>query len=124
MRVAFVRHVPPLEGDTVPARLDVVDKGDRYSVMVDLPGVSKEDLDVAVEGARVTVSGAARPAVATGDMPAQIKVLRAERRATRYARTLQLPAEIDGDAADARLENGVLTLSLPKRVHLTQVMVR
>ena len=124
MRVAFVRHVPSGEGDTVAARLDVVDKGDRFAVMVDLPGVSREDINIALEGARLSVSGATRAAVVNGDKPEQIKVLRAERRAKKYARTLQLPAEIDGDAADARLENGVLTLTLPKRAHLTQITVR
>jgi HSP20 family protein len=92
--------------------------------MVDLPGVSKEDINVAVEGARLSVSGATRAAVASHERPEQIKVLRAERRATRYARTLQLPAEVDGDAADARFENGVLTLTLPKRAPLTQITVR
>lgn len=123
MRVAFVRPDRSGEVATVPARLDVVDKGDRFSVLVDLPGVSKEDVHIDVEGARLTVSGATR--TAAGDSkPEQIKVLRSERRATKYARTLHLPAEVDGDAADARLENGVLTLTLPKRVALTQITVR
>jgi HSP20 family protein len=102
----------------------VVDKGDRFSVKVDLPGVSKEDINVAVEGARLSVSGARRPVAANGAAPEQIKVLRAERPATRYARTLQLPQEVDGNAADASFENGVLTLTLPKRVQLTQITVR
>jgi len=147
MRVAFVRHDPsgPVlagvrrpagvrpavasagqdhEVEAIPARLDVVDKGDRFSVKVDLPGVSKEDINVAVEGARLSVSGARRPVAANSAAPEQIKVLRAERPATRYARTLQLPQEVDGNAADASFENGVLTLTLPKRVQLTQITVR
>jgi HSP20 family protein len=42
------------------ARMDVVDKGDRYEVVVDLPGVKKEDIHVTVEGARVAIAADAR----------------------------------------------------------------
>jgi HSP20 family protein len=143
MRVAFVRHDPfgsvlagvvrpvfrPSRGTvtggdvaTIPARVDVVDKGDRFELKVDLPGVSRQDINVAVEGARVSVE--AKGAVATGAKPEQITILRAERGAAKYARTLQLPAEVDGDAAQAIFENGVLTLTLPKQVHVKQIVVR
>src|SRR5215468_8299144 len=101
MRVAFVRHDPfgsllagvlrpvgvraagvPNQGDgevvAIPARVDVVDKGDRFGVKVDLPGVTKEDINIAVEGAKVSVSATTRaPAEAEG-APKQI-FLRAER---------------------------------------------
>src|SRR5262245_16254887 len=119
MRVAFVRRVPygsllhPVahsnarSNGAVPARLDVVDKGDRFALQVDLPGLSKEDINVAVEGARVSVSGVAGNTTA-GGTPEQIKVLRAERPATSYARTVELPAEVDADKAQASFENGVL----------------
>src|SRR5256885_16035741 len=107
MRMAFIQRDPLgslLGGDArangsaneaIPARLDVVDKGDRFAVKVDLPGVNREDINVAVEGARVSVSGATRWAADDGTAPEQIRVLRAERHAVNYARTLQLPAEVD-----------------------------
>jgi len=135
MRVAFVQRAPygvPLRravpagtdaGAAAPARLDVVDKGDQFAVKVDLPGIRKEDISVAVEGARVSVSGKVRG----GDdaaAPEQITTRRAEGRATGYARTLELPAEVDADNAQASFENGVLTLTLPKRVHAAQIAVR
>jgi len=146
MRVAFVRHDPfgsvlakvlrsagaraadvsnQADGDApaIPARVDVVDKGDRFGVKVDLPGVSKEDINIAVEGANVSVSAATRATAEADGAPKQI-VLRAERTASKYARTLQLPAEIDGDAAEATFENGVLTLNLPKRIQAAQITVR
>ena len=146
MRVAFVRHDPfgsrlagvlrpvgvraagvPNQADSeavaIPARVDVVDKGDRFGVKVDLPGVTKEDINIAVEGAKVSVSATTRaPAEAEG-APKQI-FLRAERATSKYARTLQLPAEVDGDAAEAIFENGVLTLNLPKRIQAAQITVR
>jgi HSP20 family protein len=144
--VAFVRHDPfrsvlagvlrPYGGSparapgqpgrdvaAIPARLDVVDKGDRFALTVDLPGVSKDDINVAVEGARVSVTGTARGAE-NGAASDPVKVLRAERRARNYARTVELPAEVDGDAAEARFENGVLSLTLPKRVLARQITVR
>ena len=148
MRVAFVRHVPfgavlagvlrphdaqPVHasstGDAevapVPARLDVVDKGDHYSVKVDLPGLSKQDITVAVDGDRVSVSGTAKSASSAenGAHPEQIKVLRSERRALKYARDLHLPEQVDGDVAEAVFTNGVLTLTLPKRVQATRITV-
>jgi len=135
MRVAFVQRTPygsllrravPAGTDVgaaVPARLDVVDKGDQFAVKVDLPGIRKEDISVAVEGARVSVSGKVAGSD-NGAAPAQIAVLRAERRTTGYARTLELPAEVDADNAQASFEDGVLTLTLPKRVHAAQIVVR
>lgn len=43
------------------------------------------------------------------------KMLYSERYSTRYARSFELPAEVTEEGADARFEDGVLTLSLPKR---------
>ncbi|HTT11134.1 MAG TPA: Hsp20/alpha crystallin family protein [Burkholderiaceae bacterium] len=146
MRVAFVRHDPvrsvlasvlrsgavlpvrPMrrpadEASAIPARVDVVDQGDRFGVKVDLPGVSRDDIKVAVEGANVSVT-AAKAAGDAATEPQQTTVLRAERPAAKYARTLHLPAEIDGGAAEATFENGVLTLNLPKRVRVAQIVVR
>jgi len=109
----------------VPARLDVVDRGDRFSVKVDLPGLSKEDISVAVEGDRVSVNAAAKTVglAQNGAQPEQIRVLWSERRTLKYARTVQLPQQVDGDAAQAVFENGVLTLTLPKRVQATRITV-
>ena len=126
LRSAGVRSVrvvrrPDAETAVIPARVDVVDKGDRFGIKVDLPGVSRNDINVAVEGAQVSVSATTR--VDTAE-PNQITVLHAERRAPKYARTVQLPAEVDGEAAEAIFENGVLTLNLPKRNQPAQIAVR
>lgn len=96
----------------VRARMDVVDKGDKYAISLDLPGVRKEDIQVAVEGARVSVSAEAKGErdVKNGD-----RVIHSERFATSYARSFELPAEVTEDGADAAFENGVLRLTLPKR---------
>jgi len=95
--------------------MDVVDKGDRYLVTVDLPGVKKEDIRVTVEGARVSIAAESKSQTETkeGD-----KVLHTERYASSYARSFELPAEVTEEKADANYENGVLRLALPKRAHV------
>jgi len=94
------------------ARMDVVDKGTAFEVTVDLPGVKKEDIDVSIDGTRVTIRAETKTEKEKkeGD-----KVLYSERSIASYARTFELPAEVTEAAADAHYDNGVLTLMLPKR---------
>jgi HSP20 family protein len=98
------------------ARMDVVDKGDKFEITVDLPGVSKEAINVTVEGARVKLQAESRKQRETKDGE---RVLHSERAITSYARSFELPVEVSEDGADASFENGVLTLALPKRVAVT-----
>jgi HSP20 family protein len=94
----------------------VIDKNDRYEVLVDLPGVRKEDIQVTIEGARVAISAETRSEKEEkeGD-----RVLHSERFAASYARTFELPAEVTEEGAQATFENGVLKLTLPKRATVT-----
>jgi HSP20 family protein len=98
------------------ARMDVIDKSEKFEVKVDLPGVKKEDIDVSVEGNRVSISAKTKEEreVKEGD-----RVLHSERSYTSYARTFELPAPVSDAGAEAAYENGVLTLSLPKRASTT-----
>jgi HSP20 family protein len=100
----------------VRARMDVIDKGDKYEVLVDLPGVKKEDINVTVEGARVAIAAESKGQRETRDGD---RVLHAERYASSYARSFELPAEVTEDGAEAAFENGVLKLALPKRATVT-----
>jgi len=93
--------------------LDVSEDNKGYHVTVDMPGVAKEAVKVRVEGRRVQVETVAEEAAAPTDGS---RVLYRERRAARYARSFSLPAEIDQGQSQARFENGVLTLSLVRRV--------
>jgi HSP20 family protein len=98
------------------ARMDVIDAGDKFEVKVDLPGASKEDINVSVEGARVTLQAETRRQRETKNGE---RVLHSERTFTSYARSFELPAEVTEEGAEATFENGVLTLALPKRVAAT-----
>ncbi|GAB4472737.1 MAG: Hsp20/alpha crystallin family protein [Burkholderiaceae bacterium] len=104
-----------LEGEFEPierARMDVVDKGANYEITVELPGVRKEDINVSIDGSRVMISAETK---AEKEKKEGEKVIYAERSAARYARSFELPAEVTEAGADAHYENGVLTLTLPKR---------
>jgi len=100
----------------VRARMDVIDKNDRFEVLVDLPGVKKEDIQVTIEGSRVAITAESKSEKEEkeGD-----RVLHSERFAASYARTFELPAEVTEDGAEAAFDNGVLKLSLPKRATVT-----
>ncbi len=78
--------------------------------------MKKEDIDVSVEGHRVSISAKVKEEkeVKEGD-----RVLHAERSYTSYARVFELPVEVSDTGAEAAYENGVLTLALPKRASAT-----
>lgn len=102
-----------VEGPTIArARMDVVDQGDKFEIKVDLPGISKDDINISIEGARVTLQAESRQQRETKDGE---RVLHSERTITSYARNFELPVEVTEEGADASFENGVLTLTLPKR---------
>lgn len=107
----FVIPVSAAQPRRMP-RLDVVEDDAGYSVVLDLPGVTKEQLDITVDGRRVDI--AARPAAAT-EAGQKRRVLHRERAQAPFARSLMLPEEVDDAQSRAQLENGVLTLTLARR---------
>ena len=93
-------------------RLDVLETDGAYSVALDMPGVAREQLDVRVVGRRIEVS--TRPAEAAAEAAPAGKLLYRERGTAPYARSIVLPEEVDSAQTQARLDNGVLRLTLPK----------
>ena len=113
--VSYNAPVANRRTDALPvarARLDVLDKGGHYAVKVDLPGVAKDDIRVTLDGARVSIEADAK---SDNEVKDGERVLHTERYAASYARRFELPAEIAEDGAEAKFENGVLNLVLPKR---------
>mgnify|MGYP005859478921 CR=1 FL=1 len=111
--------VKPLHGDPLPSpaqiRIDVKEAADAYTVQAEIPGVSKEDIHVVIDGPVVTL----RAEVKQQDSQTQDeKVLRTERYYGSVARSFQLASEIDNEKSKAKYENGVLTLTLPKKAAL------
>lgn len=91
--------------------VDVIATGDEYIVSAAVPGLRAEDLSLEVLGDTVTLRGEVA-APETGDQTRWL--LRERRRLGKFARTLTLPTEVEGAAAEASIDNGVLTVRLPK----------
>jgi HSP20 family protein len=100
----------------VRARMDVIDKNDKFEVLVDLPGVKKDDIQVTIEGSRVAIIAETKSETQAKDGE---RLLHSERFAASYARTFELPVEVTEQGAEASFDNGVLKLSLPKRATVT-----
>ncbi len=100
------------EGAAHSPRIDVVENERGYLVEADLPGVSKNEVKVSVDGARVTIEAEVRR---ESERKEGETVVHAERVVRRYARSFELPHEVDDTQAVAKLENGVLSLTLPKK---------
>lgn len=110
-RLLDERVAPEAPGARVPS-MDVTETDTGYTLAFDLPGIGKEQVKVSVDGRSVSIDATAdTPAASEGS-----RVLLRERAAPRYARKVNLPAEVDHASSQARFENGVLTLTLTKRV--------
>jgi HSP20 family protein len=110
-------YVTPLHGDPLPEpvqiRIDLKENDLAYTIHAELPGVSKDNIHVSLNGATVLL----RAEVRQHDVQTQDdKVLRSERYFGSLSRSVQLPLEVDPSHARARFDNGVLTLTLPKKL--------
>ena len=103
------RPVSPLVAN---ARIDVTERNDAYEVRAELPGANKDDIAVEIEGSRVSVSAKVDTKSERKDGD---KLIYSERTYESYSRAFELPQAVDSAAAVAKFENGVLTLTLPKR---------
>jgi HSP20 family protein len=93
-------------------RVNVAEDDNMFRVEAELPGVKKEDVKVSVDGQRVTIEAEAKQ---EDQQREGESVVYSERVARKFVRTFLLPTDVDDAGADARLEDGLLTLTLPKR---------
>lgn len=110
----FSRAFEPVadEANVAAARVDIHDKGVSFEVKADLPGVSKDDVKVTIEDDRVSIEAEVKR---ESEKKEGERVVYSERYASKFVRSFTLPAEVDSGKSEAKLENGVLTLSLPKK---------
>ena len=94
------------------ARIEVTESSGGYEVRAELPGATKDDIAVEIEGTRVSISARTN---SQSEKKEGDKVLYTERTTESYARAFELPQAVDANATVARFENGLLTLSLPKK---------
>jgi HSP20 family protein len=89
--------------------VDLYETADAYVMSAELPGISREDIQIQFHDGRLTVSGVRHaPTIACGQFH------RVERGHGSFTRTFQLPVPIDQDAIRADLRDGVLTVTCPK----------
>ncbi len=91
-------------------RFSLNETDDAYTLTGDLPGVRAEDLNVTIEDGVLIVRGHRNV-----EPPEGYEVRRSERSRLAFERSYALGDRIDADGAEAKLDDGVLTLTLPKR---------
>ena len=89
--------------------VDILETSDQYIVSAEVPGMSREDLDIRVHDGRLIISGVRRERT-----PQCEQYHRVERGHGSFSRTFQLPVPVDGERVTADLRDGVLTVICPK----------
>lgn len=107
-----IRRPSLLRQEAPPIRLDVDETDAAYTVSAEIPGVRKEDIKVEIDGNRVAISAERK----RESEEKQGNAVRSERHWGQQYRSFTLLCPIDDGKAEARYENGVLTLTLPKKV--------
>jgi HSP20 family protein len=94
------------------AKVDVAEKNGAYLVSAELPGVKKEDIHVSIDGDQVTIETEIKQ---EKEASKDERVLHSERVYGKILRSFTLPQEVDESKAQAKFDNGVLELTLPKK---------
>lgn len=106
--VSFEGH----PGQGAPFRVDVTESENAYKLHAEIPGVKKDDIHITIDGDHVAISAEVKQEkdVRNGD-----RVLRSERYYGKVQRAFSLGQPVDESAANAKYDNGVLELTLPKK---------
>jgi len=98
-----------LSGGGAYPPINVFRKGDDFTLVAEIPGVNKSDVDIQVKGRTVRISGSKRL-----DQPEGASLHRRERSAGQFDRAVSLPFEIDAERVQAQCVDGVLLLHLSR----------
>jgi HSP20 family molecular chaperone IbpA len=93
-------------------RVDVLEDESGITLLADLPGVPREQLELKVEGETLLIEG-----TVAAFAPEGLEAVYAEVRLPRYRRAFTLSRELDSSAIQAQLRDGVLNLRIPKQAH-------
>jgi len=88
--------------------VNIFETGDGYALEAEMPGVNKDGLEIKLEGNEITVIGRRATDPVNGEL------LLRERSAADYRRVFELDPAIDTNKISAKMEQGMLTLTLPK----------
>jgi HSP20 family protein len=90
----------------------VIEAGEGYTLELEMPGVTKDGLDISVENNELTVVGQRSLPTVQGTL------IHHESRPNNFRRTFELDPSIDADKIRAKIEQGLVTLTLPKAEHV------
>lgn len=93
-------------------KVDVTETDTAYTVKAEMPGVDKKDIDVKIDGNVVSISAKAER---NKELKEGERVIRSERYSGMISRSFSLESDIDEAAAAASYQDGVLSLTLPKK---------
>lgn len=94
-------------------RVDIREERDSVTLRAEMPGVNKEDLDISIEGDELSIVGKTKP------VDAKLRLIHGETSDGDFSRTFVLGEELDPSNVKAKLDNGVLTLTIHKRKELS-----
>jgi HSP20 family protein len=98
-----------------PYCVDVREDGDHIYVEAELPGYKKEDVDITLENNTLTINAERNSERKEGDGKDKGQMLLHERRYSRFQRSFTLPPTVDEQSVQAKLNEGLLTITLNKR---------
>jgi HSP20 family protein len=110
-RITSLSQELHLPDDGLSPRLDLLDTGDAYRLIAEVPGVRQDDLEVAILGRELTIAGIREP---YGDGDNGPLLLMTERPSGHFQRSVTLPGEVVRERGQAHLREGLLVLDLPK----------
>jgi len=112
MRREINRHLSNFgqTGSTTYPLMNVYDSKDEIVVTAELPGLSKERVNITISDGILTLSGNLEPLSKVKNMTA----VRKERSEGKFEKTLRIPAKVMQDSIRASFSNGILTITLPK----------
>jgi len=107
---AFSGETLPMPSAGVFPLTNVTEDSDNYYVRAELPGIKSDDMDIQVTAKGISISGERKIPLEGNN----VKYHRREREAGKFSRSVNLPDDINVDRVEAKLENGILTMTIPK----------
>ncbi|MGM0589895.1 MAG: Hsp20/alpha crystallin family protein [Bacteroidota bacterium] len=108
----FVERIVPLtdESRDFAPHCDIIEGDEAYKIMLDLPGLTKNEITISLKERVLSVKGQRSTTLADDEV-----FRRTERKSGAFARSFALPEHVDAGEVQARFEHGVLTITMAKR---------
>ena len=102
-------HNMPIQAESSAGRIDLFEQDHEFKLFADVPGLTREDIEISLDARRLSISAKTRVGNTDG------KALLRERSHGSFRRVLILPKAVDAEAIVATVSDGQLTVTLPKR---------